>query len=88
MDEARTIAASLTPEERAEVLGTLHEVIREGTGWFATWCRNGLTVLEQVDVPAAPAAPQATPGEARFCISCGTERTPGGKFCISCGAAF
>ena len=39
-----------------------------------------------VSSPAPEPAPAPQP-EARYCESCGTERSPGKNFCISCGAA-
>lgn len=89
--DAESIAASLTGDERAEIIETLHQVIDEGTGWFADWCRDGLTILG--NPPRAAAAPPTTASataasEARFCTNCGAQRQPGTRFCTSCGSAF
>lgn len=85
IDQAQQIAATLSEEELAEVSETLSEVIDESSGWFAAWCRDGLTILEsqRPDVPAVPAS-----SEARFCSECGTARPSGARFCISCGSGF
>ena len=85
IDQAHQIAAALSEEELIEVSETLSELIDESSGWFAAWCRDGLTILEseRPDMSGMPAS-----SEARCCSECGTARPSGARLCISCASAF
>jgi len=82
--DAEAMAETLTASERTEIVRTLHEVIDQGSGWFASWCREGLSILGDSPTGHTPGALSG----ARFCTQCGTERIAASNFCTACGAAF